>query len=181
MRYWLLAIVWGCGGAATTSTKTRSQATESDACDRVCDCMVSCKISPPACSASCARDQARLREGVQPAFATCLERELNTCDMLPIPDRRQAVSLCWTATLEAHGNDASALGVVVHAICGRNARCGEPGDACEASLLKKLTGSAQSKSLAVVRKELLASIATCIDTAECSDEGAVSHCTEKQP
>lgn len=184
MRICLLALVVGCGGAATTSARhgdRRALPTETDACERICDRMVACKISPPACASSCARDQARLREGVQPAFATCLERELNTCETARISDRRQAVSLCWTATLEALGNDNAAVGVVVRAICMRSARCGEAGENCEKELAAKLSGSAQSKSLAVVRKELIASIASCIDAAGCSDAAAVGTCTEKEP
>lgn len=173
----LIILLLGCGGAFVTP-KPRPAPTEADACARLCERMVACNIAPPACEASCARDQARLREGVQPAFASCIERETAACESHSMPDRRQAVALCWTATLEVYAHDDEALGEVARAICARLARCAaEPVEDCEPSLRKKLAQSAQSKSLAVVRKELIATMTTCIDKSSCSDDDALSRCS----
>ncbi len=174
----LILLLLGCGGAFA-SPKPRPAPTEADACARLCERMVACKLAPVACEASCARDQSRLRAGVQPAFASCIERETAACESHTLPDRRQAVALCWTATLEAYATDDEALGKVAGAICARLARCStEVASDCEASLRKKLAQSAQSKSLAVVRKELIVSMTECIDKSSCSDDDALSRCSE---
>lgn len=173
----LVILLLGCGGAFPTPPP-RTAPTEADACARICERMAACKIAPMSCEASCARDQKHLREGVQPAFASCIERETAACESHSMPDRRQAVAICWTATLEVYARDENAIAEVVRAICDRHNRCDMPMPNCEVELRKKLTQTAQSKSLAVVRKEVIAEMAACIDKSSCTDEGALNHCAE---
>jgi hypothetical protein len=173
-----IVLLLGCGGAFG-SPPPRAAPTEADACTRICERMAACKIAPVSCEASCARDQKHLRDGVQPAFATCIERETTMCESHSMPDRRQAVAICWTATLEAYAKDEKAIAEVVRAICDRHNRCDAPMPNCEEDLRKKLNQSAQSKSLAVVRAEVIAEMAKCIDASSCTDEDALNHCADK--
>jgi hypothetical protein len=84
--------------------------------------------------------------------------------------------------MEAYGSaDAPAIAAIVHAVCARSARCdAEAGDGgCEVTLTKKLSGSAQGRSLALARPELIAQIAMCIDRASCTESNPVAACSEK--
>ncbi|MBI2392878.1 MAG: hypothetical protein HYV09_25055 [Deltaproteobacteria bacterium] len=185
----LAMVLVSCGVERPPATPARPAPTEEDACARVCEQLGECAIAPMSCAPSCARDQARLRPGVQPAFASCLERELVRCDARPIADRRQLVSLCWTATLEGWSKEAgkAAITEVVRAVCERAARC-EPGtesvDECATALASKLRDSPQGKTLAVARPELVTGIATCVRDGSCAEPHPVAACaaaSEKEP
>lgn len=176
MRLFSALLVIGCGGAIV-GPKERPLPNEQDACPRLCERMTTCEVAPPSCAASCAADQARFRPGVQPAYAACVERELAHCDSASPPDRRQALSLCWSATLEAYAKDDDALRTIVRAICARLARCDGPSE-CETTLMQKLSGSAQSKTWGLVRKELVTSTATCIEKTGCSESDPIGLCSE---
>lgn len=178
-RIVILALLIGCGGATTKPAASRPAPTEGDACERICATFDECQITPPNCTASCANDQKKLREGIQPALATCLERELERCDLRAAPERRQIVSVCFSAVIEAYAKDDTAVGKIVHAVCSRESRCvadAEP--ECEAKLGQKLKASPQSKTLAIARPEVLGTIADCIEKASCNDADPVGTCTE---
>lgn len=181
----LALLLLGCEPERPASSTPRPPPSESDACARLCERLSDCGIAPPSCPAGCARDQGRLRIGVQAAFTSCLERQLATCEKLPVPDRRQAVSLCWSATLEAwsRGEGREAIDSVVRAVCTQAARC-EPGaapvDECVATLGKKMSDSPQGKTLAVARPELVSSLAACVSKASCAEPHPVAACHELQ-
>ena len=181
----LLFVVLGCAPEHASTGAPRPPPTEADACARLCDRLDGCGIAPPSCGARCPRDQERLRVGVQASFTSCLERELVDCERRSIPERRQVVSLCWSATLEAwsSGEGKAAIDSVVRAVCAQAARC-EPGaapvDECVQTLGKKMADSAQGKTLAVARPELVASVSACVSKASCAEPHPVAVCTQEQ-
>lgn len=186
---WTTILTMSCGVERPPTTAARPPPTDEDACARMCEQLGECGIAPVACASSCARDQARLRKGVQAGLVGCLERELVRCDARPIADRRQLVSLCWTATLEGWSKEAGrgAITEVVRAVCERAARC-EPGtetvDECTKALEAKLRDSPQGKTLAVARPELVTGIATCVRDGSCAEPHPVAACaaaSEKEP
>jgi len=179
-RLLALVVLIGCGGASTTPAKSRPSPTSADACERLCEAYETCRIAPPNCPASCAAEQKRFRDGVHPALATCLERELSGCEHREPTERRQIVSLCFAAVLEAHATDAHAMEKIVHAVCARQAKCSpDPEPNCEARMLEIHKSSPQSKVLALVRPELLAKMATCIESASCDDNDPVGTCSHE--
>jgi hypothetical protein len=181
-RVVLLAALIGCGGATTAPAKSRPSPTESDACDRLCTVLADCRIAPPNCTASCAVDQKKLRDGVQPSLAACLERELDRCDLREMTERRQIVALCFSAVIEAYAKDDAAVGKIVHAVCAREAKCApDPEPECESKLRDKLKRSPQSKTLAIGRPELITRIADCVEKSGCSDVDPIDTCTNGGP
>jgi hypothetical protein len=175
----------GCEPERATTSAPRPPPTEADACTRLCEQLDGCAIAPPGCPARCTRDQARLRAGVQASFTSCLELKLVDCNRRSLPERRQEVSLCWSATLEAwsSGEGKAAIDTVVSAVCTRATRCeaeAAPLDECVKALGKKLAGSAQGKTLAVARPELVASVAACVSKASCAEPHPVAVCSEQQ-
>ncbi len=180
----LLACACACAPEPVTPTKPLADPTEADACERFCDRLQGCAIAPPSCSTGCVRDQKKMREGVYPSFVACVERELapEICAAVSNPERRDRLTLCWTATVEAWAARAGddALGNVVHAVCVRRARC-EPeagaADACELELKTKLAGSGTAKMLAVARPDLVATLATCVEQRPCDVDDPVAACS----
>lgn len=184
MRRLLLALLLsGCEVGRPAPAEPRPPVEEQNACARLCERLGDCAIAPVSCAAGCARDQAKLRPGVQAAFTTCLEAQLARCETRSVPERRQLVSLCWTATLEAwsQGPGKEAIESVVRAVCGQAARC-EPGaapiDECVATLGKKMAGSPQGKTLAVARADLIERVTTCVGKASCAEPHPVAMCSE---
>lgn len=175
MRMWIALFLLGCGGPATEA-KSRPAPNESDACERMCARMSECGIAPPECGTQCAHDQSMMRAGVESANATCVERELATCDRLTVTQRRQVISLCWTATLDAYSKDDSAMRALVTAVCARLVRCGSADDTCVEATMAKRAGSAQSKSLAVLKPETVAATASCIEKVSCTEPDPMEKC-----
>lgn len=176
-RIVFLAFLVGCGGASTTPAKSRPAPTETDACERMCEVYEGCRIVPTNCAAVCAADQKRLRDGVQPALVGCLERELAGCEHRELTERRQIVSLCFAAVLEAYAKDATAMNRIARAVCARQAKCAPSPDAeCETKIRAQYKDSPNSKVLAIVRPELLEKTASCIESASCDDNDPVQSC-----
>jgi hypothetical protein len=181
-RVLALAFLIGCGGATTAPAASRPAATESDACERICTTFADCRISPPNCLATCAVDQKKLRDGIQPSFAACVEHELERCELREVPERRQIVSVCFAAVLDVYAKDDAAIGKIVHAVCTREAKCApDPEPECEKHLRDKLKASPQSKTLALARPELIAKIADCVEKSGCSDADPIDTCTSGGP
>jgi hypothetical protein len=177
-RILIVAFLLGCGGATNQPAKSRPAPTESDACERICTVFEDCRISPPNCASACAVDQQKLRVGIQPSLAACLEKELERCDVRAVNERREIVAMCFSAVVEAYAKDDSAVKRIVHAVCAREARCAtEPEPQCETKLGEKLKASPQSKALAIARPEVLGKIAECVEKASCDDPDAVGTCT----
>jgi hypothetical protein len=177
----LLACVLGCSPLRPPEASTDpTPPNEKDACARFCDRLEQCEVAPSGCAPQCARDQTKMREGIFPALAACTDRELGSCRLLTAPERRSRLSLCWSATIEAYaarfGTDAIAR--VVAAVCTRESRCSSEVDrvTCEKELSERLTTSAQAKTLAVARAELLESITKCVATKECEVADPVTAC-----
>ena len=181
----LVSATLGCEPGRPAESPPVPAPTEADACARLCTRLEACEIAPPTCEAKCTRDQARLRKGVQPGFATCLEARLGMCETRGIPDRRQVVSLCWTATLEAWEREVGqeAIAGVVRAVCTQAARCepsAAPVDECLGTLGKRMASSPQGKTLAVARPELVSALAACVSNASCTEPHPVAACAELQ-
>lgn len=179
----LVALACACTPAASPA-KPVAEPTEADACARFCDRLGDCGIAPPSCTTGCARDQKKMREGAYPSLVSCVERELapEVCAAISGPERRDRLTLCWTATVEAWSTRTGegSLATVVHAVCARRARCHpEEGaaESCEAELKAKLGGSATAKMLAVARPELVSELATCVETSACDVEDPVAACS----
>lgn len=80
-------------------------------------------------------------------------------------------------------NGRESVGAVVRAVCEQAARCeadAAPVDECVLLLGKKMAGSAQAKTLAVARPELVAGIADCVRKASCAEPHPVAACLERQ-
>lgn len=116
------------------------------------------------------------RPGVQAANASCVERELDRCDKLSVSDRRQIISLCWTATLDTYARDDASLRRLVSAVCAWYGRCGESDPDCVKNIMAKRAGSAQSKTLSVLKPEVVASTASCIEKVSCASVDPMEAC-----
>lgn len=174
----LLGCGWGCGGATAAPAKSRPAPTDADACERYCAALDDCRIAQPNCAAACAADQKRLRDGVQPALVTCVEREFAGCEHRELGERRQIVSLCFAAVLEAFSTDGSAMGTIARAVCARQAKCApSPDPDCEQQIRDRYKNSPQSKVLGIVRPELLNKAAACIAVASCDDPDPIASCS----
>ena len=180
------ALVWtlagGCAFDRSAAQPPRPLPTEADACARTCARLEGCALAPAHCPSRCGLDQARLRPGVQAAFAACLEAQLATCETIGDLDRRQRVSLCWTATLEVWDREVGdqASRALLDAVCARAERC-DPGAAssaeCVATIRHDPSQVARRKTLAVARPELLAATAACIRSCSCAEPHPIDRCT----
>jgi hypothetical protein len=175
MRLLIVLVLAACGGPAAEA-RSRPPPTEADACDRMCEKMSACGIAPPSCAAQCAHDQAMFRPGVQSANATCVERELTACDRLAVTDRRQIIAICWTATLDTYAKDDSALKTLIGAVCARLVRCGSADSDCVEKMMAKRAGTVQSKTMSVLKPELVASTASCIEKVSCGELDPMEKC-----
>lgn len=178
-RIAMLALLIGCGGATSKPAASRPPPTEADACERICSVYDGCNISPPNCTAGCAAEQQRLREGVEPSLAACLERELDHCELRAVTERRQILSICFAAVVEAYGKDETAVNKIVTAVCAQQDRCAteaEPADPeCRATLRAKL----KYRPLSIVRAELLDTISACIEKSSCNEPDPVGTCAKE--
>ena len=175
MRFSVVLLLVACGGPAK-GPASRPAPTEADACERMCDTMSTCGIAPPSCATQCAHDQSMMRAGVEAANATCVERELARCDSLAVTDRRQVIAMCWTATLDTYAKDDAALKQLIGAVCARLVRCGSADNDCVESMMAKRAGTVQSKSLAVLKPEVVASTASCIEKVSCAELDPMEKC-----
>ena len=177
-----LALVVGCGGASTAPAKSRPAPTEADACERYCTTLGDCRISQPNCLAACAADRKKFRDGFHPSLVSCLERELDRCELREVHERRELHSLCFAAVLEAYPPDDAAVNKIVHAVCVREAKCApDPEPECEQKLRERLKSSPQSKALAIARPELVTKIADCVEKSGCADADPIQTCTNEAP
>jgi hypothetical protein len=175
-----IAFLVGCGGASSTPAKSRPAPTEADACERMCSIYEDCRIAPPNCATMCATEKKRFRDGVHPALASCLERELAGCEHREMTERRQIVSLCFAAVLEVYSKDAPVMDTVIHAACARAAKCSPDADPeCEKHMREQHKESADSKLLSLIRPELLAKMASCVEAAPCDDLDAIQRCSNE--
>lgn len=177
-RLLFLALLVGCGGATGKPVKSRPAPTEADACERMCALYDECHLAPRKCGEACVAEQSRYRSGVHPALASCLENELAGCEHREMTERRQIVSICFAAVLEAYSKDAHVLDGLTTSICKRVHKCEPEADPnCEARLKAQFNESPQNRLLSLAKPELLAKIGACIENTTCDDEDPIETCS----
>jgi hypothetical protein len=158
--------------------------TDANVCARYCARMESCAIAPKACEAGCTRDVHKYRDGFFVSLFGCLDHELSeaACVQKSLGERRQTISLCFSATLEAWSkrDDGASLRAIVASVCAREARC-HPEEKtvtleCEKVLETKMRGQVSSAIYAAARPELVHDVAVCIRSASCSVEAPADMC-----
>jgi hypothetical protein len=183
-------IVLSC---ACTEPRTPAPAieptTDANVCARYCARMTSCGIAPKECEKGCAVDQKKFRDGFFVSLDGCLDHELSesACTQKSLGERRQTISLCFSATLEAWSkkDDGTSLRTIVASVCAREARC-HPGEAsaktvetdCSKTLEAKMRAQVSSAIYAAARPELVREVASCVQASSCSVEAPADACFE---
>ncbi|MGZ3422198.1 MAG: hypothetical protein ACXWUG_15595 [Polyangiales bacterium] len=160
--------------------------TDANVCARYCARMASCEIAPQDCEKGCALDKKKFRDGFFVSVAGCLDHELSdsACAQKSLGERRQTISLCFSATLEAWSkkDDGTSLRTIVSSVCAREARC-HPGEKtvetdCSKNLEAKMRAQVSSAIYAAARPELVHDVAECVRAASCSVEAPADACFE---
>lgn len=163
--------------------------TDANVCARYCELMESCEIAPKDCQKGCAVDVKKFRDGFFVSHFGCLDHELSqaACAQMSIGERRQSISLCFSASLEAWSkkDGGESLRTIVASVCAREARC-HPPDAepqsveadCSKTLEAKMRAQVSSAIYAAARPELVRDVAACVRAASCSVEAPADSCFE---